>query len=360
MTDVVLHVLKLLGVFRIARWMTRGALRILCYHGIWLERGAHFGDKLFMQADKFAGRLGMLRAQGYSVLRLGPAVEQLRAGTLPPAPVVITIDDGWYGTAAQAVPALTRSGIPATVYVTTYYAERQVPVLNVAVRYMVERARIPVLKGREVHPDADGDFPLTGEAAQAAAIGYWSDFIDRLPQMADRLACAARFGKVVGVDFAAVAATRGLHLMTLDEVGAADRAGIDIQLHTHRHHFPVDDAARLEREIAENRAVLARVCSGSLDHFCYPTGRYAKAGWPTLEKLGIKSATTLLPGFNYPDTPRYELRRFADGQTTSDIRFEAEMAGVFELLRQPKQMLRSAFGRHRPATTTAPGAASPA
>jgi hypothetical protein len=52
-----------------------------------------------------------------------------------------------------------------------------------------------------------------------------------------------------------------------------------------------------------------------------------------LAALGVKSATTIEPGLNYPDTPRFALRRLMDGHPVSDIEFEAEMTGFMEIVR---------------------------
>ena len=64
--------------------------------------------------------------------------------------------------------------------------------------------------------------------------------------------------------------------------------------------------------------------------------------------LGIKSATTIEPGLNYADTPRFALKRVVDGHPVSDIEFEAEMTGFMEIVRALRErrfpsMLRRRF-----------------
>ena len=61
--------------------------------------------------------------------------------------------------------------------------------------------------------------------------------------------------------------------------------------------------------------------------------------------LGVKSATTIEPGLNYPDTPRFALRRLVDGHPVSDIEFEAEMTGFMEIVRALRE--RRFFGMLR-------------
>src|SRR6516165_4318910 len=110
----------------------------------------------------------------------------------------------------------------------------------------------------------------------------------------------------------------------------------------------LDDREKVEWEIAKNRAVLERLVSRPLEHFCYPSGAYAlpdgrllfaselnQGEW--LAALGVKSATTIEPGLNYLDTPRFALRRLMDGHPVSDIEFEAEMTGFMEIIRSLRE-----------------------
>ena len=147
------------GLSMLARRATGAQLRILCYHGLWLAPGAPFGNCLFMTPDRFAARMARLARSGLPVLPLGEAVERLAANRLPRAAVVITIDDGWASTHSHMLPVLERQRLPATLYATTWYAGRDLPVVNVAVDYLIANrdrhgANIEVLVAR------DGSFRL--------------------------------------------------------------------------------------------------------------------------------------------------------------------------------------------------------
>src|SRR5581483_5961498 len=139
-TEAILRALRASGAFEAARYLTRRKLRILCYHGLWLGGAPHYGDCLYMDPKKFEERMEWLAASRYPVLGLDEALRRLDDGSLPDNAVVITIDDGWYSTYRGMVPVLVRLGLPATVYVTTYYATRQIPVLNVLIQHMLEAA----------------------------------------------------------------------------------------------------------------------------------------------------------------------------------------------------------------------------
>jgi peptidoglycan/xylan/chitin deacetylase (PgdA/CDA1 family) len=343
--DLFLYIAKFTGAFHVARWLTRGALRILCYHGIWTAPAAHYGDKLFMGADKFKRRMALL-GRSCAVLPLGDAVQRLRNGTLPAFPVVVTIDDGWHGTHSHAIPALLEHQVPATIYVTTYYVGTNLPVLNVLIGYMFETTSASEVDWKSIHPEAASDFSLASAAGRDRACAYWVEFISRL-ERPEREACARKLGVALAIDdYDLIIQSRTFHLMTSDEIAAAIEQGIDIQLHTHRHTFPIGDPPALAREINDNRSALEAIGVRGLTHFCYPSGRYDIETARLLTSLGVESATTLVPGLNYPDTPALELRRLADGERTSDIRFEAELSGITEIIRNPVRIAAWALRPH--------------
>ena len=112
-------------LFALSRRVSRKSLRILAYHGLWTTPGYQYGNHLFMQPEQFEQRMTWLRNSRYPVLPLDEAVQRLDDGSLPDHAVVITIDDGWSSTYTHMLPILEGLGLPATVYVTTWYADHQ-------------------------------------------------------------------------------------------------------------------------------------------------------------------------------------------------------------------------------------------
>ena len=87
---------------------------------------------------------------------------------------------------------------------------------------------------------------------------------------------------------------RSLSLMTMEEIRETAEAGVSIQLHTHRHRFPVDEHA-VRREIEDNRAVLESVPGVSAHHFCYPSGDWSEEQWPWLEQARVRQRGDVRP-----------------------------------------------------------------
>ena len=133
---------------------------------------------------------------------------------------------------------------------------------------------------------------------------------------------------------------RRFTLMSPREIESAVKQGIDIQLHTHRHHLPVDPSL-IQREIADNRRILEPIVGRPLNHFCYPSGIHDPAHLEPLSKLDVESATTCEVGLNNSSTDPLLLNRFLDGNTITWIEFEAEMSGFAEILRKGRFWIQS-------------------
>jgi peptidoglycan/xylan/chitin deacetylase (PgdA/CDA1 family) len=298
-----LYLLKATGCFRIARFLTRPALRILCYHGAALIDEHVWNPGTFMSPATFQRRMRLLKGLGFAVLPLADAARRFREGTLPPAAVVITIDDGWLGTYRHMVPVLTEHGLPASLYVTTYYVSTRTRVFNVALSYL--------------HWKAGQRFEL----AQVLNNG------ESLPP-AERDALLDRLGaEVVGPAWSAAPLFR---LVTDDQIAEMVRCGVDIQLHTHRHRLPTDEPG-LREELLTNARLLGPLVREPLKHLCYPSGEWEARHLPLIRAFGIETATTTDSGLNWPHAEPLLLSRFLDSETKTDIEFEAELCGVIDL-----------------------------
>lgn len=327
-----LYVLKYVGVFHVSRYATRRAVRILCYHGISLGDEHRFRRTLFMQSSTFRRRMEALVRLGYSVVKLDDAIEQLRNDSVRPGSVVITVDDGWYGCLSGMFPVLRELGFDATLYLTTYYAERDEPVFDVAVGYLFWKTEAtsvvldgPVLSGRVDLSTSD-----SRALASEAIVEHGNAHLGAL----QRRRLLEELARRLDVDYESIRQQRYFRLIPLDSLGALAESGVDVQLHTHRHKFDVENKEEAEREIRENRERLEPVLGKTLRHFCYPSGFYHSRVFPWLEALGIQSATTTRSGFCDSTSPLFELHRIVDGEDVSQIEIEAELAGVLELVRK--------------------------
>lgn len=306
--------------------MTRKSLRILAYHGLWTSPGAPFGECLFMPVDQFTERMRWLKASRYPVLDLEDAIDRFRNATLPDNAVVITIDDGWRSTYTHMLPILSDLGLPSTLYASTYYMEKQVIVVNVALNFVLERSPAGSLALHDLLPDIPEPVLLEDAPSRARQAARINQAIDKIPALADRVATLMHIAERAGVQLDPDGDQ--FRYMTAQELAEAHESGMRVQLHSHRHRN-----ANIGRELADNREAIARAgIDGDKRHFCYPSGVVRPAEEAVLPACGIESATTTRRGLNAPGANLYRLDRLTDGHRLPRIDFEAWLSGVIQPL----------------------------
>jgi peptidoglycan/xylan/chitin deacetylase (PgdA/CDA1 family) len=303
-------------------WRTQRLL-ILCYHGISLD-DEHEWCGLYMPAEVFRSRLEQLKAARCNVLPLDTAVELLKKGGLPPRSVVITFDDGFYDFKALAWPILREFQFPATVYLTSYYSEYNVPVFDLMCQYMLWKARErdfawPEMGVEQVRLTAKNAFPVTSLIRDACRRRRLSG-----PEMNEILKDLARR---LGLDFDTFCRRRTLHIMTPAETAELARQGVDFQLHGHWHR--VSRSRRIfENELRQNKLSMERCGVHAPAHYCYPTGLRLPEFHDWLAEMGVRSATTCDMGFASLHSDVYALPRLLDAPSLSSDEFSAWLSGL--------------------------------
>ncbi len=334
-----LYACKYLGVFHFSRLLTRNGLRILCFHGFSIQDEHLFRPKLFITKDKFQARLKKLTKMDFNVVSLDFAVKQLREGRNISNSVVITIDDGWYGVYPIAVPALEYLKLPWTLYQTTYYAEKQTQVMNLAIQYLFWKTGELAVDLKKLDPSFIGVRPIVSEFEKQAASDEITRFGLTLESASLRQELVRHLAVLLDVPQQTIEDRRLFNLLTLAEVSELNATGVDIQLHTHRHSLGQGGQEKIAKEILDNQSSLEKVGISGTSHFCYPSGNFRPNDFQHLKDCGVISATTCESGFNYKDTNLYRLSRFLDGEHIHQIEFEAELTGFLELSRKTRSWL---------------------
>jgi peptidoglycan/xylan/chitin deacetylase (PgdA/CDA1 family) len=327
-----LFFLKFTGVFALVRHLTRHGIRILCYHGVWLGEEGFSGDGMFMNAETFKSRLSSIRKWGFPVLPLDTALQGLSDKELPSCPVVITIDDGWYGTYSSMLPALQHHGMPATLYCDTAHLQWQRPVPHVMVRYLNFLSASGYLG------------PIPTETISSSAL--YKDAINLEIDVLERFNKVCELAESMSIDIDRYISGRVFSYMEPEQLSQAYRSGMDVQLHTHTHSMHNFDTEAIRNDIEENRKQLSHIIGVEPErfkHFCYPSGEYSKDIGPLLEKIGIASATTIEQSLVFMGADRFFLPRIMDGEHLASIEFEAELCGIMEVLRKARRAIRLGF-----------------
>lgn len=320
------HLCKLFGLFYLARKSYKKNPRVLCYHGFTMDDEHLFRAGLFIEPDVFDKRMKYLKDHNYNVVDLHDFYEQKKESNFIDDAVVITIDDGFYSFYKEAAPILGKHNFPSTLYVTSYYFDRNCPIFNLAVAYILYKTN-----------------KKTASLAELSVPGL-ENLIDndaylKLLNHSDRLDEEAKFkflrslGQILDVDYDDLNNSRILNLITRSEAHDLKKYGVEIQLHTHRHNFPTDfDAAT--HELNKNKEKLGSLVPTDKLHFCYPSGDWSEDHWEILTKNNILTATTCDPKLVDYKTSNFAIPRILDDARVSQIEFEAEISGFNEFIRK--------------------------
>jgi peptidoglycan/xylan/chitin deacetylase (PgdA/CDA1 family) len=340
---VVLKVIRLLGGFAAAQYLTRRRLRILCYHGFSLGDEYEVLPHVFMRKETFERRMQILNKRQLKVISLQEGLARLEAGKIEQAETVITFDDGWATNLTVGAEILERFNFPATIYVTTEHLGQGTEVFNVAFYYMLCHSPRKTLDLSEVDERLRGSFDLAGDRVSCAnAVIEETESV--FPRLADRQALLPRLAKALGMNLTSVLANGRFRLLAGAEMKHLSAHGFDLQLHTHSHRLPDSSFGAMAPEIERNRDALGEILGGTRADLCYPSGKYSAAHLEWLPRLNIRSATTCNPGLNDSQTHPLQLRRYLDSERVSDIVFEAEICGLRDLARDLRATVSAYFG----------------
>ncbi|WP_329215860.1 polysaccharide deacetylase family protein [Streptomyces sp. NBC_01485] len=99
--------------------MTPERVPILMYHAV-AAAPSDATRALSVTPEAFAGHLAVIADRGLTPLTTADLAARWRTGRpLPDRPVLITFDDGYEGVHRHALPALSKHGFPATLFVST-------------------------------------------------------------------------------------------------------------------------------------------------------------------------------------------------------------------------------------------------
>lgn len=261
-----------------------------------------------MSPDQFDARMCHLRSTARPILPLQEAIQKLRDDNLDPGTVAVTIDDGWASTSLM-FEILERHRIPATLYMTTWYMNKQAPIIGKAREFLSSVA--PKLRLPPNFPELSLEDQVDALKTASLEAGIALDWYHG----------------------------RQFHLMSGSEMEALAKAGLDIQLHTHRHRL----SENIQKELSDNRDALkdAGISPSDLRHFCYPSGIQRADAPQALKAWGVESATTCVSGLATKKSDPYRLPRFLDGRSVSEAEFDGFLSGFVPLLDSARVRLGS-------------------
>jgi peptidoglycan/xylan/chitin deacetylase (PgdA/CDA1 family) len=292
---------------------SRGAahrLLILTYHRVLPARDSQLrGDPT---AEEFDTQVATLKSR-FNVVRLDVGLERLRAGTLAPASVALTFDDGYADNHDVALPILRKHGATATFFIANGYLDGR-RMWNDTVIESVRRLDRPSISLAELDAAlATEPLPLGSADERYATTQKIIDTIKHFDP-ARREAITTRLKEL-----AATPLPDDL-MMTSDKVRGLHSAGMLIGAHTVHHPvLTAVEAGAAEREIADGRAALANIVGEPIRFFAYPNGRpgrdYDRRHVDIVRKLGFDAAVSTAHGFASAHSDFAQLPRVAAWST---------------------------------------------
>ena len=201
--------------------------------------------------------------------------------------MMITFDDGWKDTYANALPVMHAHGIPATVFVCPGLMGRTLPFWPEVVASLLARATPPVsaveietlIETLKTYSTKRREQVIAGLGElHAPAAGEDSDHSDRT--------------------------------VSWEEIREMNAAGVDFGCHTHTHqiltHVPAFTA---RREIHESKSSIEAALDRRCDLFAYPNGNSSPETRRMLVEEGFCAAFTTERGAWTSDTDRMAIPR---------------------------------------------------
>jgi len=258
-------------------WADR--LTVLAYHRIGAPADGAPG-MVSATPQAFERQMRRLASSGRAVSLDRVLATHAGAGPLARGAVLVTFDDAYADFAEHAWPALSRHGIPVTLFVPTAFPG------NAGAAFWWERLHAAVRAGREPIATPLGSLRLDSAARRRSAYRALRDHVKGLPHD-EGMALVDELAAAVG------APAPRARVLNWDELRALAAAGVTLAPHTRTHpcldRLPPE---RLAAEIGGSLAELEAETGTAARVFAYPAGHVSAAAETAVREAGFELAFT--------------------------------------------------------------------
>ncbi|MEO0636518.1 MAG: polysaccharide deacetylase family protein [Pseudomonadota bacterium] len=304
---------QLTGMSRVLGQRYRGRGSVFMFHEITTDRDDRLG--MGCTVADFGATLSRIRASGYDFVSLAEAKQRLETGDGRPF-VALTFDDGYRDNIELALPVMERFEAPATIFVPTQMATREINAWWLAIRELVTLNSFV-----DVEPLSQS-FVCETRAEKLATYWHLIDWIWQDFRRADALSDVFERYGISMPDLV------DRHAMDPAAVRQADQHHlIEIAAHTtsHRALATLSDAEALS-EMVDNKRWLENLLGRDVPHFAYPYGRPAISGdreARLARKAGFNMALTTDPGSLFAEHAQFHNTHLwprENGEFSSSVR----------------------------------------
>lgn len=256
--------LRLFGVMRATQWLTRNSPRLFMYH-----RFGPISDGKRLGVQDFERQLCELKSR-FGLMTFGDLAQLLSANQpIPAYSAVVTVDDGYADFYQYAFPVLRKLGVPASLYVTTGFVDRELWLWPDQLEYILKTTSSQCLQWRHGAHQIDSSLATPADRRSA-----WSKLVQILlgMQNIDMRAAIDALGAQLGV---AIPADQPAEYAAADwqQLRELVENGVEVGPHTRTHpSLTRIPEAELRDEIAGSKQRVEQMLGITCRTFCYPNG----------------------------------------------------------------------------------------
>jgi peptidoglycan/xylan/chitin deacetylase (PgdA/CDA1 family) len=295
------------------------------------HRFAATPDERTLSADEFRKQM-MLLKERCEIVTVSELVHRKGQGDTNRPLAAVTVDDGYADFFHIAFPILKQLNIPATVFVTTGFIDRQLYLWPDRIRALLEKARSGSYRLQGAWSDVQIEL---GTAAQRELA--WNRLADQLVFVSPPLRARAldQLAHTLGVSLSE-SDMQLYEAMTWAELQELIRNGFEVGDHTYSHAcLTAMSEEEAKAELSKSKDLLERKLGTSVRSFAFPNGTREDRSdklIALLQQLGYDSAVLAIPAPLSLQHP-FEIGRFS--ATCSLDQFRALVDG-FGTLRSAK------------------------
>lgn len=326
-----LTTLRLWNAVRRFPALAQGTFVILGYHrianAIATESYSFDPELISATTAEFDWQMDFVRSE-FTVLPLLELLERSLAGRpIPPRAVAITFDDGFTDNHDVALPVLRKHSIPATVFVSTEWIDRQQPIWFEVCAYACMRLA-PASLLIEGLPQLISDG--ASYASRRAATRQLLKHLKTVPNEARLKIVAQLRDAVAGAEFDRDWRSNSAPL-TWDKIREMSRHGVDFGSHSVSHPILArSHDAQITFEVTDSRARLREELGRDVDLLAYPvggSGAFDARVVNAARAAGYRFGVSYIAGANRTaDFDPFSVRRHHVEIDTSRARFEAQLS----------------------------------
>jgi peptidoglycan/xylan/chitin deacetylase (PgdA/CDA1 family) len=315
---------------------------ILMYHGF-TDKDGHEGIKNYhgkhLHIAKFKEQIAYLKSH-YTIISLTQLVDFCRKEeSLPPRPIVITLDDGYRSNYTLGFPVLEEYKVPAAIFITTDFVDQKNYLWMDRVEHVLDKIQETSLK-----LELDGQiqhFDLKGTKEKIKSDQQIKAALKLLPAKR-REQIILYLEEHVKQPLSSKAGEDMYASLSWDEIRDMKVSGlVSIGSHTCSHTILTNcSKEEMDHELSASKKRIEEMTGSSCLHFSYPNGQKGNFNMETkaaLIEAGFSCGLTTTIGTNAQQDDVYELKRLNIHNSGDLGGFKRTLSPLVRSLRKAKK-----------------------